>query len=261
MAELLATQMIGPVLHLIMRDTATRNSLSEEMMRAFADALAKVESDSKISVVIVRAEGPVFSSGHNLKQLSSARQSPDGGMSYFSQVFDSCSALMMQIARSRCAVIAEVQGLASAAGCQLAATCDLVYASDAAGFCTPGVNIGLFCSTPMVALSRAVPHKHAMEMLLTGDVVDAQAAYRMGLVNRVVDKSALRGTVDAAASKIATKSQAAIRFGKRAYRDQLELPLDTAYHKMQQIMVQNMMDGAACEGIDAFLNKREARWP
>jgi enoyl-CoA hydratase/carnithine racemase len=169
--------------------------------------------------------------------------------------------MMLSLTRHRCAVIAEVDGLASAAGCQLVATCDLAYASPRAEFCTPGVNIGLFCSTPMVPLSRNVPSKLAMEMLLVGGVHDAEFAARAGLVNAMVAQNELTGRVMAVAEKIAGKSQQAIRFGKRSFYEQRALPLADAYELTAGIMVKNMMDGAACEGLDAFINKRQPEWP
>ncbi len=261
MTALLHAEEHGPVRHLVMTDESSRNSLSEDMMRALATELSAAQDNQDIAVVVVRATGRAYCSGHNLKQLSAARNDVDGGFAYFTKIFEQCAALMLQIAQHRCPVIAEVQGLASAAGCQLVATCDLAYASSDAGFCTPGVNIGLFCSTPMVALSRAVGLKHAMEMLLTGDVINAAAAERIGLVNAVFDCTQLRATTDATANKIAAKSQAAIAYGKRCFRDQLVLPLPDAYAQMSAVMARNMMDGAACEGIDAFLAKRTPRWP
>jgi enoyl-CoA hydratase/carnithine racemase len=260
MTDLLRAELTGSVLRIVMNDNASRNSLSEEMMEAMSLALDDAADNRSCSVVVIAAEGPVFCAGHNLKQLTASRQSDDRGQSYFARIFEQCSGVMMKIVHHRCPVIAEVQGLASAAGCQLVATCDLAYASTSAGFCTPGVNIGLFCSTPMVALSRSVSHKHAMEMLLTGDVIDAETAARIGLINRAVDPAMLRQTVDAVASRIASKSQTATRYGKRSYHDQLNQPLEKAYLTTQSIMVSNMLDGAACEGIEAFLAKRAPKW-
>ena len=168
---------------------------------------------------------------------------------------------MTSIAHHRCAVIAEVDGLASAAGCQLVATCDLAYASPRATFCTPGVNIGLFCSTPMVALSRNIPAKQTMEMLLTGDVKDADFAARAGLLNAVIAQNELIGHVTSLAQRIASRSQAAITYGKRAFHEQRGLSLEDAYAFTAAVMTRNMLDGAACEGLDAFLNKRAPVWP
>jgi enoyl-CoA hydratase/carnithine racemase len=251
----------GAVLRLTLDDDATRNSLSEGMMAALQAALDAAEVDKRIGAIIIGATGKVFSSGHNLKQLTARRSDADGGEAYFDQVFSSCAKLMLSMAWHRCAIIAEVHGLASAAGCQLVATADLAYCAPTARFCTPGVSIGLFCSTPMVALSRNLSSKHAMEMLLTGDVVDAEFACRLGLVNAVIDGDALPAHVDGIAARIATKSQAAIRIGKRAFQEQRALPLDQAYDHAAAVMSRNMMDGAACEGLDAFIAKRAPQWP
>ncbi len=251
----------GPVLRLLLADEKSRNSLSEDMMSALRIALDVADEDTSISVIVIGAQGHVFSSGHNLKQLTARRADPDKGHGYFEKTFKQCAALMMMIAHHRCAVIAEVDGLASAAGCQLVATCDLAYASPRASFCTPGVNIGLFCSTPMVPLSRNVASKHAMEMLLTGDIVDAAHAARIGLVNAVVAQNELSRHVAEVAHRIATKSQTAIRMGKRAFYDQAHLSLEEAYEKTAAVMTRNMLDGAACEGLDAFISKRAPQWP
>ncbi len=249
------------ILRLTLDDEATRNSLSEGMIAELGSALDEAQSDFSICVIVIAAAGKVFSSGHNLKQLTAHRDDTDKGLGYYQKIFGSCARLMLSISQHRCAVIAEVDGLASAAGCQLVATCDLAYASPRAGFCTPGVNIGLFCSTPMVPLSRNVPSKLAMEMLLVGDVHDAEFAMRAGLVNAVVAQNELSAHVMDVAAKIAGKSQQAISFGKRSFYGQRALPMADAYEMMAGIMVKNMMDGAACEGLDAFINKRKPVWP
>jgi enoyl-CoA hydratase/carnithine racemase len=249
------------VLRLTLDDNATRNSLSEGMMAALQALLDQAETNTSVCAISIAAAGHVFSSGHNLKQLTAHRTDADLGAAYFAKTFAACARLMTTISQHRCAIIAEVDGLASAAGCQLVASCDLAYASPAAGFCTPGVNIGLFCSTPMVALSRAVGSKMAMEMLLLGGVHDAAFAARAGLINAVVAQNELTAHVEAVAKQIATKSQAAIRFGKRMFQDQRTLPLADAYEMTAAIMTRNMLDGAACEGLDAFINKRAPHWP
>jgi enoyl-CoA hydratase/carnithine racemase len=259
--DLLRSEKVGAVLRLTLADEATRNSMSEGMMLALSSALEEAQSDASVGAIIIAAAGKVFSSGHNLKELTAHRTDADQGLAYFQTVFGRCARLMMSITHHRCAVIAEVDGLASAAGCQLVATCDLVYASPRAGFCTPGVNIGLFCSTPMVPLSRAVPSKLAMEMLLLGGVHDAEFAARAGLVNAVVPQNELSAHVTAIAERIAAKSQQAIRFGKRGFYEQRALPLADAYEMTAGVMVKNMLDGAACEGLDAFINKRQPHWP
>lgn len=249
------------VMRLILSDEATRNSLSETMMEELSRALAEAEADTSVSAVVIAATGKVFSSGHNLKELTAHRKDADRGLSYFEKIFGDCARLMLRIAHHRCAIIAEVDGLASAAGCQLVASCDLAYASPRASFCTPGVNIGLFCSTPMVPLSRTISSKLAMEMLLAGGIHDAEFAYRAGLVNAIVPQNELSARVSEVAGKIATKSLAAIAFGKRLFHDQLPLPLGEAYALAAGVMAKNMMDGAACEGLDAFIGKRQPQWP
>ncbi len=261
MSDVLRQTREGAVLRLTLQDDATRNSLSETMMASLQDALDEAGHDITIGAIVVASTGKVFSSGHNLKQLTARRSDPDKGEAYFTSVFASCAKLMATIARHRCAVIAEIDGLASAAGCQLVATCDLAYCSPNASFCTPGVSIGLFCSTPMVALSRNLPAKHAMEMLLTGDIVDATFATRVGLVNAVIPQNELSAHVAQRAALIASKSQTAISYGKRAFHDQRNLSLEEAYAFTASVMTRNMLDGAACEGLDAFISKRQPNWP
>jgi enoyl-CoA hydratase/carnithine racemase len=246
---------------LTLNDDATRNSLSTGMMAALQAALDTCDRDLSVASIIIASSGKVFSSGHNLKELTSHRSDVDLGADYFAAVFGQCAKLMTTVSHHRCAIIAEVDGLASAAGCQLVAACDLAYASPSAGFCTPGVNIGLFCSTPMVPLSRNITSKHAMEMLLLGKVHDAAFAERVGLVNAVIPQNELRGYVQDVAKHIAGKSAAAIRHGKRLYHEQSSLNLEEAYSLASAVMTRNMLDGAACEGLDAFISKRQPNWP
>jgi enoyl-CoA hydratase/carnithine racemase len=261
MSDFVRLDVRDTVARITLNDEPTRNSLSEDMMAAVQNALAICDQNKTVKAIVLASTGRVFSSGHNLKQLTTHRADADQGAVYFSQVFASCAALMMAISHHRCAIIAEVDGLASAAGCQLVASCDLAYASPRAGFCTPGVNIGLFCSTPMVAVSRNLSAKHAMEMLLVGDVHDADFAYRAGLINAVIPQNELSNYVNELASKIAGKSQTAISYGKRLFHDQRSLALKEAYEVTGRVMVENMLDGAACEGLDAFINKRHPVWP
>ncbi|MCA3575278.1 MAG: enoyl-CoA hydratase [Aestuariivirga sp.] len=260
MSELVISTQEGGVLRLTLNDAGTRNSLSEAMMAALGSALDAAAADPSVRVIVLAALGPAFSSGHNLKEITARRADPDKGASYFAALFDSCARLMMSIVKHPKPVIAEVQGLASAAGCQLVASCDLAVAADTARFCTPGVNIGLFCSTPMVALARNVAPKHAMEMLLTGDIIDAQEAFRMGLVNRVVPANALSETVSELAAKIASKSRATVRIGKQAFYRQLDLPLEEAYAFTARVMTENLLQRDAEEGIAAFIGKRPPQW-
>ncbi len=249
------------VVRLTLNDDATRNSLSTGMMTDLQAALQACEEDHAVGAIIIAATGKVFSSGHNLKELTARRNDADAGHAYFASVFGQCARLMTSISHHRCAIIAEVDGLASAAGCQLVAACDLAYASPRAGFCTPGVSIGLFCSTPMVPLSRTVSSKHAMEMLLLGKVHDAAFAERIGLVNAVIPQNELRSHVHEVAQHIAGKSMAAVRYGKRLYHDQRALGLEDAYSMAAAVMTRNMLDGVACEGLDAFISKRHPHWP
>jgi enoyl-CoA hydratase/carnithine racemase len=229
MTGLVIHELAEGILRLTLNDPATRNSLSDGMIAALQKALTEAASDTAARVIVIAAHGPAYSSGHNLKEITAHRADSDGGDTYFSALFHSCARLMLTIVRNPKPVIAEVQGLASAAGCQLVASCDLAIAADTAGFCTPGVNIGLFCSTPMVALSRVVAPKHAMEMLLTGETISAYQAQRIGLVNQVVSPNILSETVMELARKIAAKSQMTIKMGKAAFYEQRGLELEDAY--------------------------------
>ncbi len=230
-------------------------------MGALADQLEAAAADSRVRVVILAAEGNVFSSGHDLKEMNARRAESDKGAASFAALFQQCSALMQQIVILPKPVIAEVQGTATAAGCQLVASCDLAVASESAHFATPGVDIGLFCSTPMVALSRAIGRKPAMEMLLTGEPVSALDALRLGLINRVVAPARLKDEAMALAQKIASKPRATVRTGKEAFYRQIEMPLKEAYDYASRVMTENMLDAEAQEGVCAFLEKREAKWP
>jgi enoyl-CoA hydratase/carnithine racemase len=246
----------GSVHRLTLNDPATRNSLSSAMMDELMAELKRISS----GVIVIAATAPVFSSGHNLKEITTRRSDADKGEAYFSALFEKCGELMLAITRHACPVIAEVDGLASAAGCQLVASCDLAIASDRASFCTPGVDIGLFCSTPMVAVSRSLARKHAMEMLLTGDTIPATEAARMGLVNKVVGHNKLKDAVAELAARIASKSPTAIAYGKASFDEQAALPMPEAYALMARVMTDNLLQAQAKEGIDAFLEKRPPVW-
>lgn len=260
MTALLLSALEGGVLRLTLADQATRNSLSEAMMAELTSALAAAADDRAVRVIVLAGQGPAFSSGHNLKEITAHRADTDRGASYFAALFDACAALMLGIVNHPKPVIAEVAGLASAAGCQLVASADLAIAADTARFCTPGVNIGLFCSTPMVALSRNLSSKHAMEMLLTGDVFGAEDALRFGLVNRVVKAHALSSTVMDLATKIASKSMVTVKTGKQAFYRQRDLPLAEAYAYTARVMTENLLQRDAEEGIAAFIAKRPPHW-
>ena len=252
------------VLRLTLNAPRSRNALSEAMMTALSDALSGAASEPAVRVVVIAANGPVFCAGHNLKEMTAARQDPanaaDRGRAYFTRVMTQCSALMSSIPANPKPVIAEVVGTATAAGCQLVASCDLAYAAEEAHFATPGVHIGLFCSTPMVALSRKVAAKHAMEMLLTGDPCPAPRAVEIGLVNEAVPADGLTGRVMAVAAKIAAKSTATVAFGKPAFYQQAEKTLAGAYEHAAAVMVENMLARDAEEGINAFIEKRQPVW-
>ena len=256
MSELLLREMSDGILRLTLNDPPTRNSLSEMMIKQLRAAL----DEPNARVIIIGAHGPAFSSGHNLKEITSRRTDADEGRNFFKSLFDQCADLMLAITNNPCPVIAEIDGLASAAGCQLVASCDLAVATDRSTFCTPGVNIGLFCSTPMVALSRNVSRKHAMEMLLTGDTIQAPEALRMGLVNRVTTHNELKTVTQELAEKIASKSGTAIKIGKQAFDRQSDMPLAEAYAYIAQIMADNLLLADAHEGIGAFIQKRKPKW-
>lgn len=243
------------VVTLTLNRPAARNALSLGLMAALHDALDAVAADPAVRVVVLAAAGPVFCAGHDLKEM---RRSPDRDS--YATVFGRCSALMQAIVRLPKPVIAKVHGMATAAGCQLVATCDLAVAGASARFATPGVQIGLFCSTPMVALSRAVGRKAAMEMLLTGDAVPADRARQIGLVNRVVADDALTEETDALAGAIAGRSALTVSIGKEAFYRQAELDLAGAYDYASEVMTRNMLARDAAEGIDAFLAKRPPVW-
>jgi enoyl-CoA hydratase/carnithine racemase len=251
---------IGGVAVLTLNHPQTRNSLSEEMLEALGDALTAIAHDKSVRAVVLTANGPAFSAGHDLKEFNNHRSDEDRGRAYFKHIMTTCSVMMQQIVALPQPVIAAVQGPASAAGCQLVASCDLAIASRAAKFATPGVHIGLFCSTPMVALSRDVARKHAMEMLLAGDLISAEEAARIGLVNRVVAAGRERDEAIKLARGIAEKSSLTVRLGKEGFYRQLEMPLAEAYEYVTGVMVENMLKRDAEEGIDAFIDKRTPKW-
>ena len=258
--ELLLRENLDGVVVLTLNRPETRNSLSETMLTALGDALTAIATDRSVRAVILAANGPAFSAGHDLKELTVHRGDNDGGRAYTRQLMETCSTMMLSIVRLPQPVIAAVEGVAAAAGCQLVASCDLAVASASAKFSTPGVQIGLFCSTPMVALSRNVARKHAMEMLLTGEMIGAENAFTIGLVNRVVEPGKARDEAMRLARKIAAKSAAVVRIGKEAFYRQLEMGLADAYAHTSEVMVENMIARDAEEGIGAFIAKREPKW-
>ena len=243
------------ILRLTLNRPDARNALSVGLMSALLEALARAAKDPPTRVVVIAGAGPAFCAGHDLRELRA-----DQRRETYEQLFAQCSELMLAIVRIPKAVIAEVHGVATAAGCQLVATCDLAVAAEDARFATPGVNIGLFCSTPMVALTRAVGRKAAMEMLLTGKLIDAETARAIGLINRVVPREGLRDAVNGLAREIAGKSALTVKIGKEAFYRQAELDLAAAYRYAAEVMTTNMLARDAGEGIDAFLAKREPVW-
>jgi enoyl-CoA hydratase/carnithine racemase len=245
---------------LTLNQPARRNPLSEAMLGALGAELAAIAADRAVRCVVLAAAGPAFSAGHDLKEMSARRADPDRGRSYFVDILGRCATVMQAIVGLPQPVIAAVEGIATAAGCQLVASCDLAVAGEKARFSTPGVHIGLFCSTPMVALSRNLSNKHAMEMLLLGELVPAIDAARMGLINRVVPAGDALAEARRLAATIASKSPATVRIGKRAFYEQREMTLAAAYAHASEVMVDNMLHRDAEEGIGAFMDKREPVW-
>ncbi|HVY58750.1 MAG TPA: enoyl-CoA hydratase, partial [Xanthobacteraceae bacterium] len=239
---------------------AARNSLSQALLDALLEALTAAAAERSVRAVVIAANGPAFCAGHDLKEMTAHRSDPDGGRAFYAFIMQTCSRTMQEIVRLPKPVIAAIQGTATAAGCQLVASCDLAVTSSAAKFATPGVDIGLFCSTPMVALSRNVARKHAMEMLLTGEMISAEDAYRFGLVNRVVPPGREREEALNFARKIAAKSSHVLKIGKEAFYRQLEMGLTDAYAYASHVMVENMLARDAEEGICAFIDKRRPTW-
>lgn len=251
---------VGSIALLTLNRPAARNSLSEGLIGELHAAMSDIGGDNSIRAVVLAANGPAFCAGHDLKELTARRSDADRGRAYFAQIMNACSAMMQAIVHLPKPVVAAVQGIATAAGCQLVASCDLAVASDAAAFATPGVDIGLFCSTPMVALSRNVPRKQAMEMLLTGEPVSAATAQSIGLVNRVVSAGTERDAAIALAEKVALKSAYTVKLGKEAFYRQAEMNLADAYRFAAEVMTENMMARDAEEGIGAFIEKRDPKW-
>jgi enoyl-CoA hydratase/carnithine racemase len=248
------------IVRLTMNRPAQRNALSEDLIAALHGAIDEAGADPSVRVVIIAAHGTAFSGGHDLKEIAARRGDADRGRGYFEWLMATCSAFMQAIVNCPKPVIAEVQGQAAAAGCQLVASCDLAVAADTARFAVPGINNGLFCSTPMVALSRNVGRKAAMEMLLTGEAIDAAEAARLGLVNRAVAPGALSDETMALARRIAGQSAAVVKTGKRAFHAQAEMGLAEAYDYCSRVMVENLLYRDAEEGIGAFIGKRKPEW-
>ena len=257
---ILLRETIGSIAVLTLNRPAARNSLSEAMIASLHAELNEIHDDKAVRGVVIAANGPAFSAGHDMKELTARRSDPDRGRAFFAETMNACSAMMQAIVHLPKPVVAAVQGIATAAGCQLVASCDLAIASDVASFATPGVDIGLFCSTPMVALSRNVPRKQAMEMLLTGEPVTAARAREIGLVNRVVAAGTERDAAIELAQQVALKSAYTVKVGKEAFYRQAEMSLADAYRYAAEVMTENMMARDAEEGIGAFIEKRTPTW-
>jgi enoyl-CoA hydratase/carnithine racemase len=250
----------GAIARLTMNHPEKLNALSDAMLAALSDEFEALAADEKIRVVIIAGAGKAFCAGHDLKEMTKGRQAEDGGKAYFADLFARCSKVMTAIRNLPQPVIAQPHGIATAAGCQLVASCDMAVAAEGTRFGVNGVNIGLFCSTPMVALSRNIPRKQAFEMLTTGEFIDTNRALDLGLINRAVPHDELDETTNQLAETVAAKLGAAVRVGKRAFYDQLEMGLDQAYAHTGQVMVENMLYRDTEEGIAAFLEKRPPQW-
>jgi len=248
------------VAHLTMNAPERLNALSDEMLAALQAEFDTLKDDSSIRAITLSGSGKAFCAGHDLKQMTAGRQSEDGGRAYFADLFDRCATMMQTIQQLPQPVIAQVHGIATAAGCQLVATCDLAVAAEGTRFGVNGVNIGLFCSTPMVALTRNIPRKQAFEMLTTGNFIDATRAENLGLINRVVPHEGLQAETTQLAETIAEKLSAAVKIGKQSFYEQLQMPLDQAYAHAGNIMVENMLYAQTEAGIEAFLNKQSPKW-
>ncbi|MBV1701642.1 MAG: enoyl-CoA hydratase [Hyphomicrobiales bacterium] len=259
-SSLITSSFAGGVCHLRLTQPSRRNALSLELLEALLDTFSALATDPQVGAIVLSGEGPAFCAGHDLKQLTAARQNADGGEAYFARTFATCSQVMQAITGLPQPVIAAVEGLATAAGCQLVASCDLAVAGAQAGFCTPGVNLGLFCTTPMVAIASNLTQKHALEMLLLGQVHDAGEAYRFGLVNRVVPAGEAEACALVLAQQIADKSRASVRLGKKAFYATRHLSQAAAYDEASAVMTCNMLEADAREGIGALLAKRKPVW-
>jgi len=250
----------GAISTLTLNSPGNLNALSDAMLAELTSAFTALRDSETTRVIVLRGEGKAFCAGHDLKEMTAKRNANDNGAAALRDLFDRCAVMMQMIQRLPQPVIAQVHGIATAAGCQLVASCDLAVAAEDCRFGVNGVNIGLFCSTPMVALSRNVPRKQVFEMLTTGDFIDAHRARELGLVNRVVAPDTLAEDTQAMARQIADKLGSAVRIGKRAFYDQIDLPLDKAYELTGAVMVENMLNRDTAEGVSAFIDKRTPDW-
>ena len=250
----------GAIARLTLNAPKKLNALSDAMLAALLDEFKRLSDQPEIRAVILAGAGKAFCAGHDLKEMTAGRQAEDGGKAYFADLFGRCSNVMMAIRTLPQPVIAQVHGIATAAGCQLVASCDMAVAAEGTRFGVNGVNIGLFCSTPMVALSRNIPRKQAFEMLTTGEFISSERALDLGLINRIVPHDQLSEATNTLAETVAAKLGAVVRIGKEAFYNQLEMPLDQAYAYTGSVMVKNMMFRDTAEGISAFIEKRPPEW-
>ncbi|MDE4096319.1 enoyl-CoA hydratase [Phaeobacter gallaeciensis] len=248
------------IAHLRMNAPERLNALSDEMLAALQEQIDALKNDSTIKVVVLSGEGKAFCAGHDIRQMNAGRAAEDGGKAYFEGLFARCTSVMLGLQRLPQPVIAQVHGIATAAGCQLVASCDLAVAAQGTRFGVNGVNIGLFCSTPMVALSRNIPRKHAFELLTTGEFMSADRAAELGLINRAVPEEDLETETLKMAETIASKLRSAVKIGKEAYYRQIEMPLDEAYAYTSGVIVENLMHRDTIEGLNAFIEKRPPNW-
>ena len=260
MNEFISENIQDNILRVTLNNPSTQNTLSLDMIRRLQTVFENADKNHDIKVIILASSGKIFCAGHNLKEINNHRSDPDKGLGFFTILINSCSELMLTILHNSKPVIAEVNGVATATGCQLVASCDLAYASTNAKFATPGVNIGLFCSTPMVALSRAVKNKHSMEMLLTGDLIKAEKAIEIGLINNIFINKDLTKEVNLIAELISKKSSLTLKVGKKAFYEQSGMKIVEAYKYASEVMIKNMMEVESEEGISAFIEKRKPNW-
>lgn len=260
MSSLIIEDLKDSILKITLNNSTQQNTLSLDFINDLKKIFENADSSNEVKVIILASSGKVFSAGHNLKEIQSHREDKDQGFQFFNTLINSCSDLMLKIINNSKPVIAEVNGIATAAGCQLVASCDLAYASKISKFATPGVNIGLFCSTPMVALSRVSKNKHSMEMLLTGDFINADKAKSIGLINNYFNEDEIVNATRQIAVKITNKSSQTLKIGKKAFYNQAEMKISDAYKYASEIMIENMMNKDSEEGINAFIEKRKPKW-
>ena len=260
MSNLIIEDLKDSILKITLNNPTQQNTLSLDFINDLTKIFENADSSNEVKVIILSSSGKVFCAGHNLKEIKSHREDKDQGLKFFTTLINSCSDLMLKIINNSKPVIAEVNGIATAAGCQLVASCDLAYATKVSKFATPGVNIGLFCSTPMVALSRVAKNKHSMEMLLTGDFINADMAKSIGLINNYFNENEIVNVTREMAVKIANKSSQTLKIGKKAFYNQTEMKISDAYKYASEIMIENMMNKDSEEGISAFIEKRKPIW-